>query len=60
MPVILPRAAAVAWLDSRANAGALQALLAPLPSEEMESYAVSLQVNNVRNNDRQLVEPLPA
>ena len=50
MPVILPPAARERWLDASAKDAELRALLAPLPSEEMEAYEVSTFVNSPRND----------
>jgi putative SOS response-associated peptidase YedK len=49
MPVILPRDAVRAWLeDSR---------LSPMPASQLVSRAVSLLVNNVRNDGPELLSP---
>lgn len=55
MPVILPAAARDRWLDPGAEQGELRALLAPLPSEEMEAYEVSTFVNAPRNDSPECV-----
>jgi putative SOS response-associated peptidase YedK len=63
MPLVLPSAAWDAWLDPDAGADAdsVASLLAP-PSPELvaalELRPVSPQVNNVRNNGPELLEPL--
>jgi putative SOS response-associated peptidase YedK len=50
MPVILPRTARDRWLDPRSREVELRGLLAPLPSEDLEAYAVSTLVNSPRND----------
>jgi putative SOS response-associated peptidase YedK len=55
MPVILPAAARDRWLDPRSDQGELRALLAPLPSEEMEAYEVSTFVNSPTNDSPECV-----
>jgi putative SOS response-associated peptidase YedK len=50
----------VAWLDPRLDdADAVRQLMAPPPTGSLEIYPVSKQVNNVRNNGPELLEPLP-
>jgi putative SOS response-associated peptidase YedK len=58
MPVILSKVARDSWLDPRAGAGELQALLMPFPPEEMEAYAVSTLVNSPRNDLPECVAPV--
>jgi putative SOS response-associated peptidase YedK len=49
------------WLGEQpADEGALKALLAPFPSEEMTCWPVSARVGNVKNNDASLIEPIAA
>lgn len=61
MPVILPRQAWGAWLgEIPASPAALQALLVPFPAERMRAYPVSPRVNNVRNDDSSLADPVMA
>ena len=61
MPVILPRAAEAAWLDSReTRAAAVLPLLQPYPREGMAARAVSTAVNNRKNEGPGLIAPLPA
>ena len=55
MPVILPREAFALWLDPGAEPGALGALLAPLPAEQMEAWSVSTRVNDPRHDDASCV-----
>jgi putative SOS response-associated peptidase YedK len=60
MPVILARAAWEPWLDvERFGPAEVLPLLRPYPSEELERYAVGREVNDVRNDHRRLIEPLP-
>ena len=55
MPVILPAGARDRWLDSKATETDLVALLVPVPSEEMEAYAVSPFVNSPRHDSPECV-----
>ena len=61
MPVILdgPQAEA-AWLDPGVDLDGALELVRPLPDGHVEVYAVSPRVNNVRNQDADLTEPLTA
>jgi len=60
MPAILPPPAWPAWLGEEDAAPAdLAALLAPYPASGMTCWPVSARVGNVRNNDAELVEPVP-
>jgi putative SOS response-associated peptidase YedK len=59
MPVILPVQAWEEWLDrDNREVAALGALLLPLPSELLEMYAVSTDVNSADNEGPQLIEPI--
>jgi hypothetical protein len=59
MPVVLKPETWAVWLgEERADAFALHALLAPLPSDEMTCWPVSTRVGNVKNNDVSLIEPI--
>jgi putative SOS response-associated peptidase YedK len=64
MPVVIPESAWDRWLDptiSEAPAVAeLKGLLVPADDEWLEAYRVSRRVNDVRNDDPGLVEPLEA
>jgi putative SOS response-associated peptidase YedK len=57
MPVILDPADYDAWLNATDTA-ILQALLQPFPSQLMTAYPVSKRVNNARNDDAGVMEPL--
>ena len=58
MPMIVQPDAVDDWLDPNlTDAGRVLALLAT-DAAELEAYAVSTEVNNVRNNGPALVEPL--
>ncbi len=60
MPMIVDRDRRAEWLDpSRTDAAELTALLDPASADELEAYPVSRAVNNVRNNDPTLIQPLP-
>ena len=61
MPVIVPEAAWTRWLrPGTAEAGELIGLLTPTDAVELEIYAVSLAVNDVRQDGPALIEPLVA
>ena len=61
MPVVLKPETWRVWLgEEPADASAVKALLAPFPSDEMTSWAVSPRVGNVRNNDSSLIERIAA
>jgi putative SOS response-associated peptidase YedK len=50
-----------AWLDPDVSEPEeLRKLLVPAAPGRLEAYPVSTAVNNVRNNGRELVEPLAA
>ena len=50
-----------AWLDPRLDdVDAIRKLMAPPPAGSLDIYPISKQVNNVRNNGPELLEPLPA
>jgi len=57
MPVVLPPADYDAWLNATDTA-ILQALLQPFPSQLMTAYPVSKRINNARNDDAGVMEPL--
>ena len=58
MPVILPTDAYAQWLASEEQpAAALQPLLVPYPSEEMEAYPVSRFVNRPMNDSPECIAP---
>jgi putative SOS response-associated peptidase YedK len=61
MPVILDGSAAeAAWLDPSVDLDGALELARPLPDGRLEVYAVSPRVNNARNQDADLTEPLTA
>jgi putative SOS response-associated peptidase YedK len=60
MPVILDPADWDTWLNPDTDPATLQKLLVPAPRRGLEAYPVSTQVNNVRNDNPELLEPLPA
>jgi putative SOS response-associated peptidase YedK len=47
-----------AWMNPETPKEAAEALLRPCPEDWLEAYPVSTRVNNVRNEDASLVEPL--
>lgn len=59
MPVILNKDSYDLWLDPRFDdTEYLKSLLIPYPASEMDSYAVSTLVNSVKNNQKEIIEPL--
>ncbi|MEI6477577.1 MAG: SOS response-associated peptidase family protein [bacterium] len=58
MPVILHRKDEAVWLDPEAPLAHLQSLLIPYEAKSMESYPVSEQVGNPRNNTAALISPV--
>ncbi len=60
MPMIIDPDRWADWLDPvSADPVGLRALLAPAAASGLQAYPVSTQVNAVRNNGPQLIEPLP-
>lgn len=58
MPVVLPESAWARWLDrDEHDVDALAGLLVPAPDELLGVRPVSTQVNNVRNNGPDLLDP---
>jgi putative SOS response-associated peptidase YedK len=61
MPLMVERERWSHWLDPTVSGrDDLLALLVPAAPGRLEAYPVSRDVNNVRNNGPQLVEPIPA
>ncbi|MDH3738794.1 MAG: SOS response-associated peptidase, partial [Alphaproteobacteria bacterium] len=60
MPVILAREDFTTWLDvsDETDTAAVSALLRPAAAEITTAWPVSTRVNNVRNDDASLVEPI--
>jgi putative SOS response-associated peptidase YedK len=62
MPVVIPESAWDLWLDPTITAAPalaeLKGLLVPADEDWLEAYRVSRRVNDVRNDDPALVEPL--
>ncbi|MGH8889647.1 MAG: SOS response-associated peptidase [Acidothermaceae bacterium] len=59
MPMLVEPANWDQWLDPRVDGSQdLRALLVPASPGRLEAYAVSTEVNDVRNNGPQLVEPV--
>lgn len=58
MPVVLDHDDWDSWLDEDAQPGMLRGMLHPAPEPILEIYPVGLAVNNVRNNDPELLDPL--
>ncbi|MGZ5416005.1 MAG: SOS response-associated peptidase [Nocardioides sp.] len=60
MPLLVERERYAAWLDpTLSDPDDLLALLVPAAPGRLEAYPVSTQVNSVRNNGPELLEPLP-
>lgn len=60
MPVVVDRENWDTWLDPGVESTEqLQPLLAPAASTVLDAYPVSTDVNNVRNNGPELLQPLP-
>ena len=59
MPMLVERDRWDEWLDPGADPATVSGLLVPAAPGRLEAYPVSREVNNVRNNGPQLVEPLP-
>jgi putative SOS response-associated peptidase YedK len=57
MPVILDKDYCWRWLEQLPTPE-LTAMLNPYPAEEMDAYPVSTRVNNPREEDEKLVEPI--
>ena len=59
MPLLVEPERYGAWLDpSVSDADELKKLLVPAAPGRLEAYPVSTQVNNVRNNGRELLDAL--
>jgi putative SOS response-associated peptidase YedK len=59
MPVIIAPENYARWLgEEAAEAEELHAMLKPFPSDRMEAYPVGRAVNDVRNDDASLLEPV--
>ncbi|MFX4272993.1 SOS response-associated peptidase [Propionibacteriaceae bacterium Y1685] len=59
MPMVIQQEAWDSWLDpSLTDADAALDLLAVTEADQLQAYAVSTEVNSVRNNGPQLVRPL--
>lgn len=59
MPAILFEDEEKIWIDNNLKISDLNSLLKPFPSELVYAYPVSSRVNNVRNNDKDLVNQIP-
>jgi putative SOS response-associated peptidase YedK len=58
MPVLVARADQARWLDARTSVAEVAQIAARAP--QVEAWPVSLSVNDPRNDDAALIEPLPA
>lgn len=60
MPVILPAEVYQDWLhEGEYDQSLLSSLLKPYPSEPLEAYPVSRQVNSPQNDSPDIINPLP-
>lgn len=59
MPVILERREEAPWLDHDVSSADALKLLDPYPGGAMTAYQISKAVNNSRNRDSDLIQPLP-
>jgi putative SOS response-associated peptidase YedK len=60
MPLLVEPDRWAAWLDpTLSDVSELRKLLVPAAPGRLEAYPVSTQVNNVKNNGAELLEPLP-
>jgi putative SOS response-associated peptidase YedK len=59
MPLIIAREDWDRWLDPElVEPAEIEKLLRPFPAEQMRAYPVSTRVNNAKNDDPALIEPL--
>jgi putative SOS response-associated peptidase YedK len=58
MPVIMPPESHDLWLDAASRAADLKDLLVPFPASEMTSHAVSRNVNDTKQDDEDLLQPV--
>jgi putative SOS response-associated peptidase YedK len=60
MPLLVEPERYAAWLDpARNDLDGLRDLLVPAAPGRLEAYPVSTQVNSVKNNGPELVDPIP-
>jgi putative SOS response-associated peptidase YedK len=60
MPAIIAPGDYERWLDpANTDTAELKQMIRPYPADQMRAYAVSTRVNNVRNEDPSLIEPMP-
>ena len=57
MPVILPRNSEMDWLSNE-DQNVLKNLLRPYPADEISFFKVSHNVNSVKNNQPELINPI--
>jgi len=59
MPLIIARDEWDRWLDPElSDMQTIQQMIKPYPADEMRAYKVSSRVNNARNDDAALIEPV--
>jgi putative SOS response-associated peptidase YedK len=56
MPVVLPQEMEAEWLS--ANPDTRKELCQPYPEDDLGAYEISTRVNNPRNDDPRVIEPL--
>ena len=60
MPTIIAPEDRSVWLAPESNAETLRSLIQPYAADQMEALPVSTQVNNVRNDAPELIDPIEA
>lgn len=58
MPVILPSDVERRWLDQSLDTDELKTLLKPYPKDDLHAYPVSRLVNNPKNNQPEVLQPV--
>ncbi len=58
MPAILDTETADFWLSDSEDYEGMADILRPYPDEALKAYAVSAQVNSVKNNQKTLIQPI--
>jgi putative SOS response-associated peptidase YedK len=59
MPAILLPEIENLWIESEISISNVDDILIPYPSDKMKMYPVSQNINNVRNQDISLINPIP-
>jgi putative SOS response-associated peptidase YedK len=58
MPAILDKETADFWLSNSEDYEGLQDVLRPYPDAHLKAYAVSTEVNAVKNDQQSLIQPV--